>query len=100
MNDEKWRDYAACLGQETDLFFPEPGTKGAAKQAEEVKAFCKICFVSSDCLEYALKNEEAFGIWGGTTPKERSRILANRKVIARDVSIKVAKSNDNNKVQN
>lgn len=98
MNNETWRSNAACFGQDTELFYPEPGVKGSAKQSAEIKAFCKICSVRIDCLEYALKNEEAFGIWGGTTPKERSKILAQRSVIAKDVSIKVVKTNDNNKI--
>lgn len=95
MNNENWWPKAACLGQDTELFYPEPGTKGAAKQANEVKAFCKICTVSSECLEFALRNEEAFGIWGGTTPKERSKILAQRSVTAKEISIKVVKTNEN-----
>ena len=99
MNDKWWKS-AACLGQDTEMFYPEPGTKGAVKQANEVKAFCRICQVSTECLEYALKNEEAFGVWGGLTPKERSKLLRNRSVSAKDVSITVIKQNDNNKVQN
>lgn len=99
MSDETWRLNAACNGQDTEFFYPIPGVKGAAKQTLEAKAFCKVCTVSSECLEYALKNEEAFGIWGGTTPKERSKILARRSVTAKDISIKVVKTNDNsNKV--
>lgn len=100
MSDENWRLDAACFGQVTDLFYPEPGTKGAAKQANEVKAFCRICSVTSDCLEYALKNEEVFGIWGGLTPKEREKIRRERSILAKDVSIRTAKQNDGRKVQN
>jgi WhiB family redox-sensing transcriptional regulator len=98
MTENNWFTKAACLGQDTELFYPIPGTKGAVKQAEEVKAFCRICDVKNECLEYAIKNEEVFGIWGGTTPKERSKIMAKRTVIAKDISIKVVKNNDNNKV--
>lgn len=98
MIDENWRKSAACLGQDTEMFFPEPGTKGAVKQANEVKAFCKICEVCEECLEYALRNEEAFGVWGGLTPKERLKLARSRSVSAKDVSITVVKQNDNNKV--
>lgn len=98
MIDENWRLDAACIGQVTDLFYPEPGTKGAAKQANEIKSFCRICTVSEDCLEYALKNEEDFGIWGGYTPKERIKIKRERSIMAKDVLIRVAKQNDNRKV--
>lgn len=95
---EKWWKSAACLGQDTEMFYPEPGTKGAAKQASEVKVFCKVCSVCSECLDYALKNGEVFGIWGGLTPKERSKLLKSRSVVAKDVSITVVKQNDNSKV--
>jgi WhiB family redox-sensing transcriptional regulator len=98
MSNENWRLNAACLGQDTEMFYPEPGTKGAVKQANDVKAFCNICTVKSECLEYALKNDEAFGVWGGLTPKERIKLLRTQTVTAKDVSITTVKVNDNNKV--
>jgi len=30
------------------------------------------------CLEYALNNKEQFGIWGGTSERERRRLRKER----------------------
>ncbi|WP_407672362.1 WhiB family transcriptional regulator [Parafrankia discariae] len=31
----------------------------------EAKRICSGCEVRAECLEYALENDERFGIWGG-----------------------------------
>lgn len=61
----------------------------------ESKQLCKGCPVMSECLSYALKNNEKYGIWGGMTPKERrklrrqlnkflSKIERQKKALSRD----------------
>jgi ribosomal protein S24E len=35
--------------------------------------------VRNECLEYALKNDEQFGIWGGTSQRERKRYMRQRR---------------------
>jgi WhiB family redox-sensing transcriptional regulator len=32
------------------------------------------CEVKQDCLEYALMQDERFGIWGGLSERERRRL--------------------------
>ncbi|MCL4449452.1 MAG: WhiB family transcriptional regulator [Actinobacteria bacterium] len=61
------------MGVEPDLFFPERGAS-----TREAKAVCRGCIVRGECLEYALKNGERFGIWGGTSERERRRIRRAR----------------------
>ncbi|MDH4168598.1 MAG: WhiB family transcriptional regulator [Acidimicrobiia bacterium] len=68
-----WQDYANCLGVDPDLFFPERGA--STREAKEV---CRGCVVQEDCLEYALRNGEKFGIWGGMSERERRRIRRQR----------------------
>jgi WhiB family transcriptional regulator, redox-sensing transcriptional regulator len=60
-------DTAACQDADPEIFFP-----GRGHDARAAKAVCARCPVASECLEYALKDEDAFlaGVWGGTTPKE------------------------------
>lgn len=70
---DTWQLLANCLGQDPDLFFPERGAS-----TKEAKAVCQGCEVRGDCLEYALANEEKFGIWGGLSDRERRRILRQR----------------------
>lgn len=65
MTDD-WRDHAACIGAEPDIFFPERGESPA-----RAKAFCARCPVRQECLEQALDDDERHGVFGGTTPQER-----------------------------
>lgn len=43
------------------------------------KEFCNQCPVRRQCLEYAIAAPEVFGIWGGTTPRERQNIRVARR---------------------
>ena len=53
----------------TRAFFPEKG--GSTREAKRV---CRSCEVRAECLEFALENDERFGIWGGLSERERRRI--------------------------
>jgi len=37
--------------------------------------------VRLECLEYALGNDERFGIWGGLSERERRRVRLQRRGI-------------------
>ena len=52
-----------------EAFFPEKG--GSTREAKKV---CQSCHVRSECLDYALANDERFGIWGGMSERERRRL--------------------------
>ncbi|MFJ5675020.1 WhiB family transcriptional regulator [Streptomyces sp. NPDC093097] len=41
---------------------------------DEAKAVCLGCPLRPACLDYALTNDERFGVWGGLTARERSRL--------------------------
>lgn len=97
MKTETWRELALCKDRNTNDFYPEMGVKGAAKQVREMKVFCRQCSVILECLDYAIENDEQFGIWGGMTPKERARIRRQSRVI-RETVVKVVKKSDSNKV--
>jgi WhiB family transcriptional regulator, redox-sensing transcriptional regulator len=66
-----WRDGAACLHAEPDLFFPIGTTGPALRQVDEAKRVCLACPVRTPCLHWALSQEILSGIWGGTTEDER-----------------------------
>jgi WhiB family transcriptional regulator, redox-sensing transcriptional regulator len=69
-----WRDDAACLHADPDLFFPV-GTAGPAlRQVDEAKRICRTCLVRTPCLTWALDHGTSAGIWGGTTEEERRAI--------------------------
>lgn len=64
-----WQSEALCAQTDPEAFFPEKG--GSTKDAKRV---CGACNVRSECLEYALTNDERFGIWGGLSERERRRL--------------------------
>lgn len=55
-----------CAQADPDTWFPEKG--GSARQAKQI---CASCPLRQPCLEYALANGEQFGIWGGSSLRER-----------------------------
>ncbi|MEO5779360.1 MULTISPECIES: WhiB family transcriptional regulator [Arthrobacter] len=64
-----WQTDALCAQTDPEAFFPEKG--GSTRDAKKV---CGACNVRSQCLEYALTNDERFGIWGGLSERERRRL--------------------------
>ena len=66
---EKWQDRGLCAQTDPDAFFPEKG--GSTREAKRI---CQGCEVKTECLEYALDNDERFGIWGGLSERERRRL--------------------------
>ena len=67
--DLAWQDEALCAQTDPEAFFPEKG--GSTREAKKV---CASCDVKAECLEYALSNDERFGIWGGLSERERRRL--------------------------
>ena len=37
-------------------------------------AFCGACRIREECLSWALKNGERYGVWGGLTEQQRRRL--------------------------
>ena len=69
-----WRQRGACSGLDPSIFFPD-----SEEAADEAKSICAICPVRLSCLEHALSSRERDGVWGGTTEKERRRIIRHRR---------------------
>ncbi|WP_103528961.1 WhiB family transcriptional regulator [Streptomyces sp. SM12] len=65
-----WRDQAACLPEDPELFFPVGESGPARLQVEEAKSVCSRCPVKEQCLEWAM-NWPVEGVWGGLTEEER-----------------------------
>ena len=64
-----WQADALCAQTDPESFFPEQG--GSTRDAKKI---CTSCEVRSECLEYALSNDERFGIWGGLSERERRKL--------------------------
>ena len=80
-----WRNSAACLDDDPELFFPIGNTGPAQVQIEEANAVCGRCKVVETCLEWAMESGQDFGVWGGLSEDER-RALKRRNARARRAS--------------
>ncbi|PRX45914.1 transcription factor WhiB [Prauserella shujinwangii] len=80
MVNNDWRDYAACRDEDPELFFPVSELGPGARQTAEAKSVCARCPVRAECLDYAIDEGLDFGIFGGTTERERRELLRRRRV--------------------
>ena len=75
-----WRDVAACLDEDPELFFPADDERMVTfglRQIEEAKAVCRRCKVAETCLRWAIESRQDTGVWGGVSEDER-RTLKSR----------------------
>ncbi len=72
-NPLAWQTDALCAQTDPEAFFPEKG--GSTRDAKKI---CTTCEVRAQCLEYALTNDERFGIWGGLSERERRKLRRGR----------------------
>jgi WhiB family transcriptional regulator, redox-sensing transcriptional regulator len=77
-----WRDQAACLDEDPELFFPIGNTGLALLQIQEAKAVCRRCEVVDICLKWAVEFGQDAGVFGGLSEDQR-RALKRRDARAR-----------------
>ena len=65
----EWMADGLCAEVDPELFYPEGGESN-----RDAKRICGGCEVRPECLAYAIANRERFGVWGGTTERERRRM--------------------------
>ena len=58
--------HGACRGATTDFFSTHE------LEVARAKTLCSTCPVRLECLEYAQRAPERFGVWGGTDEGERT----------------------------
>ncbi len=80
--DTTWMARGNCAEESPSLFFPSDGVG-----VEVAKKVCTDCPVKALCLEYALENRIDHGVWGGTSERERRRILRSRNGLRRRVEV-------------
>ena len=77
-----WRDKAACLTADPELFFPVGNTGPAVDQIEKAKAVCARCTVTEICLQYALETGQDSGVLSGVGTPDRRWISSNELAIS------------------
>lgn len=70
----EWMAQGLCQYEPPATFFPSDGVG-----VEVAKRICATCPVQAPCLEYALDNRIDHGVWGGTSERQRRRILKRRR---------------------
>lgn len=78
----EWMERGVCGQTDPESFFPEKG--GSTREA---KAICERCPVAAECLDYAIDNDERFGIWGGLSERERRKVKKDMETDAGVVDV-------------
>ena len=78
----QWAERALCAQADPDTWYPD-----TPAQAVAAKRICAACPVRAECLQHALSGADTWrgittGIWGSTTPRERSQLRQARKAAA------------------
>lgn len=69
--DREWALQAACAGMDTEIWFIE------SEAAHDLaKSICVRCPVQEACLQAAIEIPGTFGVWGGKTKRQRTRMAA------------------------
>ena len=71
-----WMAEGNCNNHPPAVFFPSDGVG-----VEVAKKICGTCPVQERCLEYALSQRIDHGVWGGTSERQRRRILKARRAL-------------------
>ena len=81
--DTEWMAEGNCSTIAPSTFFPSDGVG-----VDAARKICQDCPVKAPCLEYALVNRIDHGVWGGTSERERRRILRQRRMAASRASVR------------
>lgn len=65
-----WKIETPCFESTEDFY-----TVNADHQLELINQYCAKCDWIKPCLTLALLQEELYGIWGGTTEKQRKALI-------------------------
>lgn len=66
---EEWRELAECQEAPSELFTTRQ------HEALAIRDWCGMCVVRPECLGRALDRPQQYGVLGGTTARQRLRML-------------------------
>lgn len=72
--ESPWMNDGNCRNHPPEVFFPSDGVGVTIAQK-----ICSTCPVKEPCLAYALEHRIDHGVWGGTSERQRRRILKHRR---------------------
>jgi WhiB family redox-sensing transcriptional regulator len=79
--------------EDKDLFFPD-GRTDEAERLPQLKALCASCIHRKECLEYAISRQIPYGIWGGSTPKERAVVVRPSRIPVGEIANNIIDLNE------
>jgi len=67
-----------CADKDVDpeWFFSADSVSPNPRHIRKARELCFACVEQKDCLKWALKNNEKFGMWGGLTAQERKEFFS------------------------
>lgn len=77
-----WHAWALCGGMPFSAFFGAASDERPTMKRSEIsaaRAVCAGCPVKQECLDWALSRREQFGVWGGTSGRQRARMRAEMR---------------------
>lgn len=78
--DMSWQVDGVCREIDPELFFADSKEVHAQRDAIRACGLCRVD-VRAKCLQWAIDNDEEWGIWGGATPPQRvdiARLMAQQ----------------------
>lgn len=71
---EPWMEAAVCASAPPEVWFPEGPGNGNQFQIRAAVRACLGCPVRELCLDYAMKTNQRFGVWGAKTARQRAHL--------------------------
>jgi WhiB family redox-sensing transcriptional regulator len=65
------------------MFFHPENERGPSRTRREdaAKKICSGCPVTRECLDWALRTREPYGVWGGKSTEERTQLIKLRTAV-------------------
>lgn len=79
---QPWMIDAACRGMGPKAFVPDAPAhrdRQSVRRYMKAKEVCATCPVTAQCAEYG--RDERHGVWGGTTPADRSPRMQTTAIV-------------------
>ena len=85
LND--WGPDGLCRQADSEIFFPEGVGGAVTKAVREAKRVCGRCPVREECLAWAVRTGQGYGVWGGLSRNERKALVRDTDVQVKPIHI-------------
>lgn len=87
MREPRFYEDPSCASVGGDFWFPEK-SDGSSNSVEMLiaKSICKSCPHKVECAQWGVEKER-FGIWGGTTERERSILRRQLNITLKEPNV-------------